>query len=298
MPNNNAARRLIWLMQKVREANNSQRATELAADVWPHVFDITGHSSTYARDHEVGRLLDLALEQVNLLESQLRAHGAERDTFDANLNKIRNAISLRALNAQWQQYIVQPFDDGLANWLKLAADILPEDEPVLSSEQLASAREVIAEFRQSLASADLPPHIMTFLGRQLAYMESALRAYPIAGARAFRDAAERAAADWVQNGEEVKPYENDSTVKKAKGVWPRIQELAPKIVLVHAAVVAVFKGAFFVAQLAHGFHVLPPAVDKTLQPLFDLYGEKGPKLLPSGSAASDGAASSVTDVTI
>jgi hypothetical protein len=283
MPNNNAARRMEWLLARVRSINDPTRAGELAVDVWPTVFEI-GDAVSPDRDHEVARLLRLAMREVDAVQAQLQARGSSETTFAATLGRVRNSLSLRALNAQWQPSIYNALDDTVLGFMMLAADLLPEDEPALTSQQIAEARSIIGEFRASVESASVPPILMEFLRRQAALMEGAFRAYPIAGARAFREAAEQASVDWVRSAADIAEYEHTAPVQSAKTVWSRIQEIATTIDLIGKTAGVVLAGGRFALRVLALKGVIAPTTVADLELLLD---SASPKLLSAGGAGSE-----------
>jgi hypothetical protein len=286
MPDFNPARRLFWLMTSAQKASTSQNAAEPAGDVWPAILN-TRDLQGAERDEEVLRLLALARQQVDVVERHYLARKSHESVYAAHLARVRNGLMPRTINSQWQSSVVNQFDAPTMAFMLTTAEHMLDGEPPLSDEQLAKIRTVIDELRDSIAASvnDLPPAALAFLRRQLTYMYGAVRAYPITGAQAFRDASDSAAADWVRSASIVEPYEEKPAFQKAKGAWPKFKEFADNVEVLGRFMDRVCVTGYLMIRLLAGVGVLPQAEIVEINRMIELQdgrAQSEPKLLSPG----------------
>ncbi len=273
-------------MKRAHEVEGG-RVSSPAGDVWPVVFD-TGDGMPIAGDPEVARLLTLASQQVDMVQRALHARHLEEATYAKYLTAIRHALSLRHLQATWQQVAMAPFSEPVIASMEMAAGLLDETEPAITIEQMSDVRKIVAEFREAVgvSAADVPPVVVGFLLRQAALIEGALRAYPIVGAKAFRDASDAAIVDVVEHAQDVREYIDATPVVLWARLWPRVAKVCRGIAVISIGVGAACKDVTAAINLLDGYHALPPAAMKVLAPFVDTNGGEHPAI-PRLSPAAD-----------
>ncbi|MBK8060524.1 MAG: hypothetical protein IPK33_22330 [Gemmatimonadetes bacterium] len=187
---NNPAGRLAALLDRLGEQFNQQDTYLL--DAWRGVFGAGSSDPLGPKvdEHEIARLLQLALAELNQIERQVAQRNLGQ-RYTPHIAQVRDLLSLRLLYSVAKQVGAAAMGTP-REVLHTLADFLFESEASLTEEELTSASRAVAEMRKQLHEDALNNRVSTsvlsFFNNQLDVMDRAVRDYPIVGAGAFRNA--------------------------------------------------------------------------------------------------------------
>ena len=110
--------------------------------------------------------------------------------------------------------------------LEFCSEILPDEESVISSEELAEVLGLVSELREAAQSESIPAGLRALLLHHVELIERAVAAYPITGVKALREAAQTGLGELVESKEAVSEHSNTPEVSKLARAWKKVGEVA------------------------------------------------------------------------
>lgn len=110
--------------------------------------------------------------------------------------------------------------------LEFCSEILPDEEAVISSEELAEILGLVADLRDAAQSDNIPTSLRALLLHHVELIQRAVAAYPIAGVKALREAAQTGLGELVESKEAVAEHSNTEAVSKLSETWKKVSDVA------------------------------------------------------------------------
>lgn len=110
--------------------------------------------------------------------------------------------------------------------LEFCSEILPDEEFLISSEELEEILDLVAALREAAQSENIPPGLQALLLHHVELIERAIAAYPITGVKALREAAQTGLGELVESKDAVAEYSNSEEVSKLAKAWKKVGEVA------------------------------------------------------------------------
>jgi hypothetical protein len=238
----NAAHRLDQIL---REAQSSPDAVS-TVEVWTELFGITGPDAPTAAVEAV-RMVGLLRDQMHEVRRKMRNTAVKPQRYEPAFENISNALDIQNLSALWRDRNAYLTAEVLAavGW---CADTLPAEEDVIDPEDLARFAEEVRMFGDRVAGSSLPDYVKSFVLRQVAIIEQAIREYPVVGARAFRRAYVECFADFTENQNTYLEHQDEEEMQELRGFWSQIQTYAQKA----GPWIAIGQGAMKILELMSG----------------------------------------------
>jgi hypothetical protein len=193
--------------------------------VWAEVLQLPDHGSL---EDDVVTCLQALRSEIDLLKARLQSLGVGEELLHPGLTRFRNVTSTVYLNAGWnglREEASKPENRiplAWANWL-----LRDESEDDLAPDELGSLRAELDSLEQALLQTDMSPYMRGFIGRQLDAIRSALRLYPIRGAKPFEEAA-RQVVGTCNLEAKVLSKEFEKASQPAKGVFSKVGNFIEK----------------------------------------------------------------------
>lgn len=216
----NSASRLVSLLTSI--PNQAENAGTL--DVWARVFAIHENDS-HTKAGLVAERLITTSNEVELVRNQLSAALVGEDSYAPAITHLQAFLSPLQLGHTWQKTRANFTTDTLVA-LRLFAEMLPDEETSISAEELASIAALVQELEDLLAESTLPTRLTALIKRHIKMIRRALAEYPIAGAKALKDAAHTALGELIDAKREIDPHKAAPEVGKLRAVWARVWNAA------------------------------------------------------------------------
>jgi hypothetical protein len=145
--------------------------------------------------------------------------------YEGQFSKIENAISPLILGQNWgnvQQYLTPETLTALA----YCAEILPDEESQISSEEIASIQGCLVELRETLSDSTVPPRLRSLIEHHVALIERALSEYPISGAIALREAGRTALGEMIEARDQISEAKDHPATSKLEKTWKAVNSAA------------------------------------------------------------------------
>lgn len=113
--------------------------------------------------------------------------------------------------------------------LEFCSEILPDEEVLASSEELAEIIELVEELREATQSENIPIGLRTVLLHHVELIERAVAIYPITGIKALREAAQTGLGELVESKEIVADHRSSEAVSKLAKVWKKVSDVADAV---------------------------------------------------------------------
>ena len=110
--------------------------------------------------------------------------------------------------------------------LEFCSEILPDEEAVISSEELTEILALVSEIRDAAQSDSIPVSLRALLLHHVELIKRAVAAYPITGVKALREAAQTGFGELVESKDAVTQHRNTAEVSKLAKVWKKVGEVA------------------------------------------------------------------------
>lgn len=221
MANNiNSASRLHALLKK---ASGNSAQTQIL-EVWANLFEVA-EANPNKKSIAVAERLGSMFREVNLIREQMDKTDFGESLYSSALSKIELALSTMILSGTWnsaQQYLTP---ETLVA-LEFCGEILPDEEALISSEELAEIRSRVKDLQESLSSSQLPPRLRTLVEHHIDLILRALAEYPIAGAMALREAARTGLGEFMEVSETVKANRGAPEISMLGAVWDKVNKAA------------------------------------------------------------------------
>ncbi|CAG0967922.1 hypothetical protein RHDC4_01093 [Rhodocyclaceae bacterium] len=123
---------------------------------------------------------------------------------------------------QVKQYLLRETFVALA----FCTEIIPDEESNISEEALAEISNLVADLRSSMEDANISPRLHELIDHHISLIERAIAEYPIAGAKALREAARTGLGELIEVREVLKEEKDTPSVNKLGTAWKRVNETA------------------------------------------------------------------------
>ncbi len=141
------------------------------------------------------------------------------------LNAVESALSPLLLPATWNQVRSNLSTETLLA-LGFCSEILPDEESEIPLVELQAIEGLVAELEGLLRNSSLPPRLQAVLRHHVELMRQALAEYPIAGAKALREAARSGLGELVEVREAVVENNKSAEVSKLAQAWKQLNTAA------------------------------------------------------------------------
>src|SRR5689334_10337339 len=134
-------------------ACENHEVTEKMWEVFAKVFRIQNGDGR-KKIFEVNRLLDLFYDQVENTKRQLEAHNFSPEIYQPVFKIIEERITPGLIFNDW--YVYRKEIAPTLNILKLCSEVLPNEENLVTPEDLESLEELLQKLEAKLQKSDLP----------------------------------------------------------------------------------------------------------------------------------------------
>ena len=215
----NSASRLYSILEEVMQ----QKGSSQVLDVWAKQFGIENSSAT-KKSRAVSERLGWMQRELESLRVQMIATSFSESLYAQALAHAEEALSTLLLPAQWnsvQQYL-KPENFVSLNY---CVEILPDEESQVSEEELEDIRAQVRSLAEMLVSSKLPVRLRMLVAHHIELINKALEEYPIAGAKALREAARTGLGEIIEVKEEIKANKDSPEIGKLESAWKRVNEV-------------------------------------------------------------------------
>jgi hypothetical protein len=242
----NSAYRINKILLGVKTKN--ERTSTL--DVWAEAFGIESDRNSI-KSIKVSRYLSYLHDELEVVRLELGKTTFPEELYTRALARLEDAFSAANLGQQWEgskRYLDENTMTSLAYWVA----ILPDEESLLSPEDLNEIANQIDELEKLLDAAELPPSLVKTIKNLVVLMRDALEKYPVQGVKALRTAATSAYGELSLVKDELK--QTDSKVVKTLGkLWDRFTKTVDNAETVEKAVNLGYKANNLLEQLPNLF---------------------------------------------
>lgn len=218
--NLNSATRLHRLLQQAENHANDKQVME----TWAKIFAITEPRAN-KRALLVAERLAAMLRELEQIQTQMRQADFSDSLYASALTNIEQCLSSMLLSGSWSQ-VKQYLQRETLIALAFCSEIIPDEESDISPGALTEISNLVGELRSSLLEADISPRLRKLIEHHIALIEGAIAEYPIAGAKAFREAARTGLGELIEVRDVLKEEKNSPPVSKLDTVWKRVNETA------------------------------------------------------------------------
>ena len=221
MPNNfNSASRLLKILRRV--ASQSPNAPTL--DVWASAFDID--TSEPGSQFRVAERIEALLIEIKAIRIGMAKKGFSDTLYDGPLGRVQGVLTLHMLVQGWGSSSPQLTEQLVLHPLAFCAEILPNEENEISSEEISELEKLLSEFELAETLADIPDALRDLIDRHVALIRDALRMYAITGASSLRKAVRAATGDLVEAQEVIVANKGKPAVAKFGHLWKRVDQIS------------------------------------------------------------------------
>lgn len=222
--NNNSASRLLKVLRKAAMQNPGVSAP-LA---WASAFGIP----TDRRDHQfrVAERIEALQVEVGAIRKGMHDGKYGSHLYEGPLQNVEQVLSLHLIAHSWGSSVAHLGEKETLYPLAFCAEILPNEEDVISIEDLKSIDDLLEQLEQSLAASDLPQALQDLIVRHTALIRDALLTYAISGAKALRQVIRAAAGDLIEAREIIKEHQESPAVKTLGKVWERVDKVSSAVI--------------------------------------------------------------------
>jgi hypothetical protein len=221
MPKNvNSASRLDNLLKSIPTHPDSTQTIE----IWASLFQVQ-EGSPQRRGFVVSERLATMYRELDIVGSQMAAKGFSEELYTPAISQLEAAFSTMNLYNPWphaRQYLTAETMIALA----FCGEIIDNEEDLIGAEELTEIADKVRELEQSLLDSTLPPRLKSLIHHHIDLIRKALAEYPIAGARALRQAARTALGEIVEVREEISAHPNSQEIANLGAAWKRINSAA------------------------------------------------------------------------
>jgi hypothetical protein len=221
MPKNvNSASRLVALLRGIPAHPDNTQTLE----VWAKLFGVT-EANPHKKAAVVAEHLNAMYREVELVRQQMEKANYSQELYARAVSHVENALSTMLLPGTWNQ-ARQYLNAETFVALAFCGEILPDEEAPIAPEVLASIAAQVKELEDSLAGSETPLRLRRLIEHHIALIRQALAEYPIAGAKALREAARTALGEIVEVRDTVESNRETPQVSKLGAVWKKVNEAA------------------------------------------------------------------------
>lgn len=217
---NNSASRLHGLFSQLQ--GHTDQTQVLAG--WVQAFAIT-ESTPKRQAIEVARRLESVHRELGLVRSGMNQATYSPSLYEGAISSCEDAASPMLLASTWNNVRQYLTPQNLLS-LEFCSEILPDEEAVISSEELAEILGLVADLREAAQSENIPPSLRALLLHHVELIQRAVAAYPITGVKALREAAQTGLGELVESKEAVAEHSNTEAVSKLSETWKKVSDVA------------------------------------------------------------------------
>jgi hypothetical protein len=223
---NNSASRLHGLFSQL-QAHADQ--TQVLSG-WVQTFAIS-ESTPKRQAIEVARQLESVSRELSLVRNGMSQATYSPSLYESALSAFEDAASPMLLPHTWNSVLQYLTPQNLLS-LEFCSEILPDEESVISSEELAEILGLVAELREAAQSENIPASLRGLLLHHVELIERAVAAYPITGVKALREAAQTGLGELVESKDTVAEHSKTAEVAKLAKAWKKVGEFADGVLKV------------------------------------------------------------------
>jgi hypothetical protein len=221
MPKNiNSASRLVALLQNATNLQGNLQTLE----IWALLFKIN-EANHHKKSILVVERLGAMYREIDLVRDQMQEAKYSEALYVPALSRLENALSTMLLPNTWQT-VSQYLTPETFVALSFCGEILPNEELLISPDDLASIEVQVQELEDLLTTSTIPPSLRALIAHHITIIRKALAEYPIAGAKALREAGRAVVGDFVEAHEKIKSHRDSPEVTKLSDVWKRVNDAA------------------------------------------------------------------------
>ncbi|MCC2975001.1 hypothetical protein [Massilia sp. IC2-476] len=221
MPKNvNSASRLVSLIKSIPTHPDNTQTVE----VWALLFQVQ-ERSPQRRGFVVSERLGATYRELDIVRLQMEAKDYSEELYAPAISRLEAAFSTMNLYNQWphaRQHLTAETMVALA----FCAEIIDNEEDLIGTEELTEIANKVQELEECLEGTTLPPRLKSLMLHHIDLIRKALAEYPIAGARALRQAARTALGEIVEVREEISAHPNSREIANLGAVWKRVNSAA------------------------------------------------------------------------
>ena len=219
MPKNiNSASRLIKVLEQAHiHADNTQ-----SLEAWAAIFKVT-ETHPFKRAIAVGEIIHAMHRELDFAASGLAKKDFSTGLYEQAFSRIGNALSPMLLPSQWNSVKQYLTPDTLVA-LAFCAEILPNEESEISIEEIETIKGKLEDLRATLSNEALPIRLRTLIVHHIELIEQALAEYPIAGAKAFREAGRTALGEMIEAKDDISVVKGDPAVSALGSLWDSVNK--------------------------------------------------------------------------
>lgn len=216
--NLNSASRLIALLQQAAAQSDNTPVLE----VWANLFALTETNQNRKAIAVAERLRSMHRE-LDIVSDQLRNASFSTELYEGHLSRIEHALSTMLLPGTWNQ-VKQYLPPDVLTALAFCSEILPDEETQISEQELAEIKSKVEELRATLDDATIPPRLSQLIRHHIELIEHALAEYPIAGAKAFREAGRAALGEIIEAKDTISASRETPAVSQLESTWKTVNQ--------------------------------------------------------------------------
>ena len=217
---NNSASRLHGLFNHLQ--GHTDQTQVLSG--WVQTFAVS-ESTPKRQAIEVARRLESVNRELGLVRDGMSQATYSPSLYEGALAAFEEAASPMLLPHTWNNVRQYLTPQNLLS-LEFCSEILPDEESVISSEELAEILGLVADLREAAQSENIPPSLRALLLHHVELIERAVAAYPITGVKALREAAQTGLGELVESKDAVAEHSNSEEVSKLAKAWRKVGEVA------------------------------------------------------------------------
>lgn len=201
-----------------------QQTDAAAWAVWANVFGVKGTNDQQTVELVLPQLHWLHVE-LQLLEEQVRVLPLSAHLYESAVTRVRQVISPLNLGSGWNGIRGSLTPDVMLA-LAWCNEMLPDEESAIDPADFLEIQGQVEELDTLLGRSELPERIKKLIAHQLELIRTALAQYPIAGARALREAGRSALGEIIESREDVREQPDTEAVGRLAELWKRVNTVA------------------------------------------------------------------------
>jgi hypothetical protein len=194
---------LAWIDGMPKHINSASRLFAIARDVagmrddlpvpamWADIFQVPPEAQGPI---EICRRLLWLDEEITAFVTQMRGTHLSEHLYLEVATGLRKAGSPTQINGT-AQAVKRHSPESLRRSLEVFADVLPDEEAQIDTEQMNLLEELMAQLRELIETAELTPTLANVVRHHIDLLQRALQALPIKGVHALIEAARAAAGE-------------------------------------------------------------------------------------------------------
>lgn len=193
------------------------------AQVLLNAFDVPKERSQRDKNIALARITASLLGELESLVSDLHTAGHSDESILPIVRPF-DAFSGQGLATQWQGH-KDTFAASLPVLL-IIGETLPEDGAPLSQNELSELIQAVETLRKQVNESTLPDEVKVFVFQQLDVITTAIRDYPLVGAKAFRTAVREGFFHAGEHAEVVAEYKDAPVMNSLKQIQEKVVKYA------------------------------------------------------------------------